>query len=137
MNECLFCKIITGEVPSAIIYEDENYLGFLDINPSVDGHTLFIPKKHMNRLKDMEGQDIINFLDSFKKFIAKFEENISKDYNIVINQGSAAGQVIFHLHIHIVPRYERDEIKMPERKVFNEERAKEIINKMRLSYSLA
>ncbi len=132
MNECLFCKIIAGEIPAKKIYEDEDSLAFLDINPESDGHTLFIPKKHVDRLKDMEREDMVYFLDSFKRFIVKFEESVSKDYNIIINQGPSAGQVIFHLHIHVVPRRTGDGIRMPERKAFNQESANEIVEKMRL-----
>ncbi|MGC9133184.1 MAG: HIT family protein [Nanopusillaceae archaeon] len=130
MENCIFCKIARKEIPAYILYEDEYSIAFLDINPLNKGHTLFIPKKHFERLSSMDEEYSKKFYESFQKFLKLFEEKISKDYNIIINNGKKAGQAVFHAHIHLVPQYEDNGYK----KIFlwntnklTEEEAKEII----------
>jgi len=132
MEECIFCKIINKEIPSYILYEDEYSIAFLDINPINKGHILFVPKKHFDRISNIDDEYIKNFYRSFTKFLKLFEEKISKDYNIIINNGKNAGQAVFHAHIHIIPQYNENEYK----NIFNwnthklsKEEAEEIIKK--------
>jgi len=132
MEECIFCKIINKEIPAYILYEDEYSIAFLDINPINKGHTLFVPKKHFDRISDIDEEYIKNFYESFTKFLKLFEEKISKDYNIIINSGKNAGQAVFHAHIHIIPQYNENGYK----NIFNwnthklsKEEAEEIIKK--------
>ncbi|BBL45671.1 histidine triad (HIT) protein [Nanobdella aerobiophila] len=130
--DCIFCKIVNKEIPAYILYEDAYSIAFLDINPSNKGHSLFIPKKHFERLSEMDNEYIRNFYGGFNKFLRLFEDRISKDYNIIANNGKKAGQAIFHAHIHIIPQYEDDGYK----KLFTlnsnkltEKEAKEIVKK--------
>ncbi len=132
MEECVFCKIINKQIHSYILYEDDYSIAFLDINPLNKGHILFIPKKHFDRISNINDEYINNFYRSFTKFLKLFEEKLSEDYNIIINNGKKAGQSVFHAHIHIIPQYNEDGYK----KLFNwdthklsREEAEEIIKK--------
>ncbi|MGB9674945.1 MAG: HIT family protein [Nanopusillaceae archaeon] len=108
MDNCVFCKIIKKEIKAYVLYEDEYAIAILDINPVNKGHTLFIPKKHFERISKMDESYSKNFFLSFEKFLKIYEEKVSKDYNIIINNGKNAGQTIFHAHIHIIPQYEEN-----------------------------
>ncbi|MEM5821364.1 MAG: HIT domain-containing protein, partial [Candidatus Aenigmatarchaeota archaeon] len=101
MNSCIFCKIINKEIKSYILYEDSYSIAFLDINPISEGHVLFVPKKHYTRLTEIPEKERESFFNSFMTFLSKFEEKISKNYNIINNSGKLAQQEIEHLHIHI------------------------------------
>ncbi len=109
MNDCLFCKISAGEIPSTKIYEDDTVYAFLDITPINRGHTLVIPKKHFRNALAMSEDE---FADLNKKvlFLAKkIKEALNADgINISYNNEPAAGQVIFHTHAHIIPRFKND-----------------------------
>jgi len=130
MTDCIFCKIIKGEIPSHKIYEDEHVFAFLDINPVSEGHTLIVPKKHILRFADANDEDITKLFEGVKK-VAKKIENISNNYNLGINQGKLAGQVVDHLHVHIIPRYEDDGINMWPGKKLNDDMAKELLEKLK------
>lgn len=107
--ECLFCNIISGEVPSSKVYEDEMVYAFLDIAPSSNGHTLIMPKKHVERFNDMSPDDAALFFKSVNKIAKAVEKGVSADgSNIGLNNGKAAGQEVPHVHIHLIPRYEGD-----------------------------
>ncbi len=113
MKDCLFCKIIKGEIPSTKIYEDENSFAFLDINPVSIGHTLLIPKKHSRNLFDTEDKTLAILSPILKKLSIAIKKATKSDgINIGINNEPTAGQVVFHLHMHIIPRYKNDNIKM-------------------------
>ena len=109
MNDCLFCKIVAGEIPATKIYEDEDTLAFLDANPVNPGHTLVIPKKHSRNIFDIEKEDLLNVTNNIQKVAKAIKEGLSPDgINIISNNEPVAGQVIFHTHIHIVPRFTGD-----------------------------
>jgi len=129
--DCIFCKIIKGEIPCYKIYEDDNVISFLDINPVTKGHLLVIPKKHITRFKDLNDNTCISLFNAIKKILEKIENNISKHYNISINQGKFAGQIVDHLHIHIIPRYENDGLEMWEGKQLKDIEVNELLNKLR------
>lgn len=109
MNDCLFCKIIAQEIPSHQVYEDNNWLAFLDINPVNLGHVLLLPKQHHRNLLDLPE----NLLREVGPLIQKIALAVKKatqanGINIGWNNESSAGQIIFHSHIHIIPRFEGD-----------------------------
>jgi len=104
---CIFCKIINGEIPSYKVYEDENFLAFLDISQATIGHTLVIPKKHYENIFELpEGSNIFSIVTKLAKAIKK-ATNV-QGVNILNNNGEIAGQTVKHFHIHIIPRYEND-----------------------------
>ena len=103
--DCIFCKIINGEIPAKIVYEDETSIAFLDIAPCAEGHTVVIPKKHYSKFTDMNENDAGNLFASVKKIASAVEKATDADgSNIGLNNGKAAGQEVPHVHIHIIPR---------------------------------
>ena len=109
-NDCIFCAIAEGEIPSFKVYEDDLVLAYLDINPCSEGHTLVIPKAHYAGLLDAPDAALGEILSRVKKVAAHIKESLPCDgFNILQNNGPAAGQSVFHLHFHIVPRREGGE----------------------------
>lgn len=109
MNECIFCRIIKGDVPNYTVYEDENMLAFLDIFPHAKGHTVVIPKRHVETYFDLSEGELAKLSTGVKKAMEKIQTVLQPDgFNVGWNQKPAGGQVIPHLHIHIFPRYEGD-----------------------------
>lgn len=107
--DCLFCKIIKGEIPAQIVYEDKSVMAFLDIFPSNPGHVLVVPKKHCENLLDASGEDLRSVISVIPKIAAAVLKGLDyKAFNLGVNNGKVAGQVIPHLHVHIVPRREGD-----------------------------
>ena len=104
MTDCLFCKIIAGDIPADKIYEDENVFAFKDINPVAPLHALIIPKKHIAMINDIEPQDatVVGQLFLAAKEIAKQEGYTEAGYRAVMNCGEAAGQTVFHIHLHLL-----------------------------------
>ena len=102
-KDCLFCKIIRGEIPSSKVYEDEKMLVFKDIEPKANVHLLAIPKNHFKLLAEMDEDKAEDLKYNLKKIpqIAK-ENGLENGYRLIINQGDDAGQTVFHLHIHIL-----------------------------------
>ena len=105
VSDCVFCKMVAGQIPVTKIYEDEVVLSFLDIGPLSDGHTLVIPKQHFERLHDCPGE-LLGQVGSYLGRIAKAVSAAmnSDGYNVLCNNGRAAGQLVEHLHFHIIPR---------------------------------
>ena len=111
-NDCIFCKIIKGEIPSYKIYENECVYAFLDIAKDCYGHTLVIPKNHSENLFDTEEKDLCEVIKA-TKLIANHYKNLGFDaVNIINASGKAAEQSVFHLHFHIIPRKEADGLKV-------------------------
>ena len=105
-DDCIFCKIIAGQIPSEKIYEDEVIYSFLDIGPISDGHTLVIPKKHFERLDQCPAEILGQVGCGLGKIAKAVAEAMDCDgYNLLCNNGKAAGQVVTHVHVHIIPRY--------------------------------
>ena len=107
MQDCIFCKIVKGEIPSAKIYEDEKTLAFLDIAPVNIGHTLVIPKEHFRSIYEIPENLLAETMKTAKK-ISGVIKNTSDGVNVTINNGGAAGQIIFHFHVHVIPRLASD-----------------------------
>lgn len=109
MDNCIFCKIVAGEVPNYTVYEDDFSLAFLDITPRTNGHTLVIPKFHAKNLLELPEANVRTLLSAVKKAQEKIDIVLKPDgYNIGWNHGEVGGQVVPHLHIHIMPRYSGD-----------------------------
>jgi histidine triad (HIT) family protein len=108
MDDCIFCKIVEKEIPCEKIYEDDIALAFLDINPVNLGHTLVIPKKHFENIYDLEEDTAVHIMKIVKKISAALKKSGADGINVVINNGKAAGQVVFHCHTHVIPRYDGD-----------------------------
>lgn len=110
--DCLFCKIINKEIPSSIVYEDDNVIAFLDINPTNFGHTLVVPKQHYNTFLETPDDVLCGLMSIVKKIGNAILALPDVDaINFLVNNGQTAGQLIFHLHIHIVPRMKNDGFK--------------------------
>jgi len=130
--DCLFCKIINGEVPSEKIYEDEHSFAFLDINPVNPGHTLLAPKEHSRNILDISEKSLGNITPLLKKISNAVKEGVGADgINIHINNEPLAGQVIFHTHIHIIPRFEKDGYKLWHGDPYKEGEALQTAEKIR------
>ncbi|MGB2862768.1 MAG: HIT family protein [Sedimentisphaerales bacterium] len=110
-DDCIFCKMVAGQIPVTKIYEDEVVLSFLDIGPISDGHTLVIPKQHFEKLHDCPAELLGQVFTRIGKIAGAVTAAMnSEGYNLLCNNGRAAGQHIEHLHFHIVPRNNGDEL---------------------------
>ena len=116
-EDCIFCKIVKKEIPSKILYENEKNLAFLDIFPINEGHTIVIPKNHYQNIEDAPEGEIVELFKIVKNLAIMIHKKLKIDgYNILQNNFEAAGQVIKHLHVHIIPRNKTDEkfkLKIP------------------------
>lgn len=106
MSNCIFCKIINDEIPAAKVYEDEHVLAFIDISQTTKGHTLVIPKKHVENVYGLDEETASNLFKVIPKIARAIKDEFQPEgLNIVNNNGKKAGQAVFHYHIHLVPRY--------------------------------
>lgn len=109
MNECIFCKIGEGSIPSYKVYEDDSVIAFLDIHPCADGHTVVIPKKHFGEVEEMSEEEFGKLMLGVKKTTKKVDAVLKPaGMNIGVNNRKGAGQAVPHIHWHIIPRYEGD-----------------------------
>ena len=112
-ENCIFCKIAAGEIPSTTLYEDDDFRVILDIEPASKGHALILPKEHYANLYELDDELAAKALVLAKKMITKLTKILECDgYNVLQNNGTAAGQTVFHFHMHLVPRYKDDTVKM-------------------------
>jgi len=133
MNNCLFCKIIKGEIPSEKIYEDENVYAFLDIAPVNPGHTLVIPKKHFETMTEMTDDILSEVIVATNKISKAIMKGMDvKGFNIGLNNGKVAGQLVPHVHFHIMPRKENDNLKLWPQRKYEDGEAGEVAEKIRL-----
>jgi len=132
MNDCIFCKIIKGEIPSAKVYEDDKVYAFLDIMPVNPGHTLVIPKKHSENIFDTDDGDLKAIAVALKKVSIAVKKGVKADgINIGQGNGRAAGQAVFHLHFHIMPRFENDGLEMFPQKKYREGEMQQVAGKIK------
>jgi len=132
MQTCVFCKIVKGEIDSAKIYEDNEVFAFLDINPLSLGHTLIIPKSHFENIFDINENILQKIIVVTKNISQKIKNNLNAD-GIRLSQfnGSVAGQEVMHFHLHVIPKYENDELsKNFKSKEVNLEELKKIASKL-------
>jgi histidine triad (HIT) family protein len=107
MNDCLFCKIVTGEIPAEKIWEDDSSLAFLDVNPLAPGHSMVIPKEHGETLLDVSDESAAELMKAVKQTTGMLERALTPDgFTIGINH--KIGQAVDHLHVHILPRFKDD-----------------------------
>lgn len=133
--DCLFCKIIKKEIPSSIIFEDDYTLAFLDIAPVNKGHVLVVPKLHSDDFLSTEDE----VMDKLFKTVKRVSEAVVKatgahGVNISINNGAAAGQVIFHLHVHIIPRFEEDGLLTWPKVEYSDDEMKEFCDMIKKAF---
>lgn len=110
-ENCIFCKIANGDIPSATLYEDENFRVILDLGPASKGHALILPKDHYANLLELPEEKTAEAFILAKKMAVKMKEVLRcEGMNVVQNNGPTAGQTVFHFHIHLIPRYEGDQV---------------------------
>src|SRR3989338_453513 len=131
-DQCIFCKIVRGEIPSKKIYEDKDVLAFLDINPANPGHTLVVPKKHAEDITKSSEEDITKALLIVKKITHELKEKMNAiGVNVLQNNGTAAGQIVAHTHFHVIPRYPNDVVVISYQRVqLSDEQLEEIRGKL-------
>ena len=114
MTDCIFCKIVNEDIPNEYkVYEDEYFIAFLDLRPVTKGHLLLIPKKHYETLLDIPDEDLKNLIIATKKVSKALSLSIGNgDYNIIMNNGKLAGQIVAHAHVHIIPRFKGDRLRI-------------------------
>lgn len=112
-NNCIFCKIANGEIPSKTLYEDEEFRVILDLAPATRGHALILPKSHFKNLYELPEETAGKAMKLAKKMAATMTEKLDCDgFNVVQNNNEVAGQTVFHFHMHLIPRYENDNQKI-------------------------
>ncbi len=126
MSDCIFCKIIKKEIPSTIVYEDEKFLAFLDVHPVSDGHLLVVPKKHFVWMQDADDETIEEIFKLSKKLMISIKKGIGCDYV----QLSIVGKDVPHFHIHLIPRYFKDNLPMLPTKIYKDKESIEAAQKI-------
>jgi histidine triad (HIT) family protein len=112
--ECLFCGIVEGSVPSQNVDSDERTIAFMDIAPATPGHALVVPRRHSADLLEIESDDLFATIAASQRLARRVKETLDADgVNLINACGAAAWQTVFHFHIHVVPRYEDDPLKLP------------------------
>ena len=110
-DDCIFCKIADGEIPSATVYEDDLFRVILDIAPAAKGHALILPKNHYDNLWELGEEEAKKVIGLAAKISAAQKKALGCDgINVLQNNGIAAGQSVFHFHMHLIPRYEEDQV---------------------------
>ena len=133
--DCIFCKIIEGELPCYKVYEDKRVIAFLDINPINKGHVLVVPKEHYNNLLDTPKDLLKDLVIVIQKLTPDILEAIgAKDFNVGLNNGRAAGQIVDHVHFHVIPRFVGDNLHHWPGKTLTDEEMKRIAHNIKKSY---
>jgi histidine triad (HIT) family protein len=112
--DCIFCKIVAGELPSQIVDSDERTVAFMDISPATPGHALVIPRAHSEDLMSVPEEDLIATMLAVRRLARRMRETIQPDgINVLNSCGRAAWQTVFHFHVHVIPRYYDDPLELP------------------------
>ena len=133
-SDCIFCKLANGVFPTNFIYEDEDFKVILDANPATKGHSLILPKKHFKNILDADEEILKKALPLAKKLSNKLIEVLKCDgVNVLQNNNKAAGQVVFHLHVHLIPRYkdEKEHLISWKPNKFSDEEMKNIAESLK------
>ena len=134
--DCIFCKIIRGELPSFKVYEDEKTIAFLDIKPVNAGHTMVVPKAHSHNIFDISPEDWEATTEVVRKLAIAIEKGLKADgVNIAMNNREHAGQVVDHPHVHIIPRFKGDGLKLMPQRSYETGEAEESAEKIRAAVS--
>ncbi|HST33288.1 MAG TPA: HIT family protein [Solirubrobacteraceae bacterium] len=112
--DCIFCKIVGGELPATIVGEDERTISFMDISPATRGHALVIPREHSADLLTVEREDLTAVALAAQRLAGRMKERLGADgVNLLNSCGAVAFQTVFHFHMHVIPRYEGDSLRLP------------------------
>ncbi len=112
--DCIFCKIVAGEVPGQIIDEDERTIAFMDIAPATPGHALVVPRRHARNLLEIDAEDLQATMLAAQRLARRISDRTeAAGINILNSCGSAAWQTVFHFHLHVIPRYQADPLQLP------------------------
>jgi len=112
--DCLFCRIVAGDIPATIVAEDERTIAFMDINPATRGHTLVVPRAHARDLHEIDSGDLAAVAATAQTIAGRQLERLGADgVNLLNSSGPAAWQTVFHFHMHVIPRYAGDPLKLP------------------------
>ncbi|MBE5928150.1 MAG: HIT family protein [Lachnospiraceae bacterium] len=112
-KDCIFCKIIAGDIPSRTVYEDDDFKAILDVAPASRGHVIILPKNHAKDITELADEDTKGIFAVAKKIAAMQMDVLGCDgVNVLQNNGEAAGQTVFHLHMHVIPRYKNDTVNV-------------------------
>jgi histidine triad (HIT) family protein len=113
-TDCIFCKIVAGEIPAWIVDEDERTVAFMDIAPATRGHALVIPRAHSSDLLSVDREDLAAVALAAQRLARSAKERLGADgINLINSCGSAAWQTVFHFHVHVIPRYDGDPLRLP------------------------
>jgi len=113
-SDCLFCGIVAGDVPAQIVDSDEHTVAFMDINPATRGHALVVPRTHTADLMEISDEDLERTMVAARRLAEKLERTLSPDgFNVLNACRPAAWQTVFHYHLHVIPRYDDDPLKLP------------------------
>ena len=113
-TDCLFCGIVAGDVPAQIVDSDEHTVAFMDINPATKGHALVVPREHSADLMEISGEDLSRTMNAARRLAQRMRETLEPDgFNILNSCGPAAWQTVFHFHVHVIPRFEDDPLRLP------------------------
>lgn len=134
MGDCIFCKIANGEIPSATLYEDEEFRVILDLGPASKGHSLILPKKHAANIYELPDETAGKAMILAKHMATRLRDGLHCDgFNIVQNNGEIAGQTVFHFHMHLIPRKAGDQaVPEWEHLSLSDDEMKEICDKMKM-----
>jgi histidine triad (HIT) family protein len=112
--DCLFCKIAAGEIPATRVYEDDRTIAFMDINPATRGHLLVIPREHWSDVLEIGAEDLAACARAAQTMAARVKERLGADgVNLLNSCGSQAWQTVLHFHLHVIPRYQGDPLRLP------------------------
>ncbi len=133
MSNCVFCKIVSGEIPAEVLFANNHVVAILDINPIHYGHALVIPRKHVRDFLELEAQCYAPLLEAARNVSAALVDALKLEgYNLFSNNGKTAGQSVFHFHLHITPRYENDDIRFVLKlKKYNDGEMKQYADRIR------
>jgi len=133
--DCIFCKIASGEIPSYVIYEDDHVMALLDISPVNYGHTLVIPKKHIVNLEEMSEDELALVVNLVKRIGRAIKLGMKAEgYNVQLNNDPVAGQIIPHIHFHVIPREERDGLRLWPQGAYGEGKGRETMAKIKSAF---
>lgn len=112
--DCLFCKIVAGDIPATRVHEDERTIAFMDINPATRGHLLVVPRAHARDLWELPGEDLSACAATAQAFAVRARDRLGADgVNLLNSCGREAWQTVFHFHVHVIPRYANDPLRLP------------------------
>ncbi len=132
-DDCIFCKLANGDIPTNVVYEDNDFTVIMDAAPATKGHSLILPKNHFANLFELDDETANKVLPLAKKVATHMTEKLECDgFNLVQNNGETAGQTVFHFHLHLIPRYKDDNQKINWKPTEPDaDSQKEILNKIK------